>query len=92
LPAVATDVPGTSEIIVPWETGSLAMAGSAMSFGAAMTRMMRLPPEGRKIIGERARQRAVEHFSLAAALDRWEALYIRLFERNPEPRRYGAAD
>jgi len=92
LPAVATGVPGTSEIIVPGKTGSLTTAGSAMSLGGAMTRMMRLPPEERKIMGGQARQRVVEHFSLATVLDRWEALYTRLLERNPQPRRYSVAD
>ena len=91
LPAVATDVPGTREVIVPWQTGSLAVAGSAMSLKGAMTRVMRLPPEERQAMGNRARQRVVEQFSLAAVLDRWEALYARLLDRNPAPRRRGAA-
>ena len=32
-------------------------------------------------MGERARQRVVEHFSLEAVLDRWERLYAELLER-----------
>lgn len=91
LPAVATDVPGTREVIIPWQTASLAVPANARSLQGAMTRMMRLPPEERNIMGQQARQRVVEQFSLAAVLDRWEALYIRLLDRNPAPRRWGAS-
>jgi len=85
LPAVATDVPGTREVIVEGQTGSLAVAGSAMALGAAMTRMMQTPAEERKAMGERARQRVIERFSLELVLDRWEALYGELLQRNPRP-------
>ena len=85
LPAVATDVPGTREVIVEGETGSLALAGSAMALQGAMTRMMRTSPEERMAMGKRARQRAKERFSMEMVLDRWEALYGELLKRNPRP-------
>jgi len=43
-------------------------------------------------MGERARQRISAQFSLETVLDRWEALYAELLERNPLPRRWGAAN
>jgi glycosyltransferase involved in cell wall biosynthesis len=89
LPAVATDVSGTREVIVHGETGSLAVAGSAIALQGAMTRMMRTPADARFAMGRRARQHVIEHFSLKAVLDRWEALYTQLLKRNPTPMRRG---
>lgn len=85
LPAVATDVPGTREVIADGQTGWLTPHGNAAALGAAMTRMMRTLSEERKAMGERARQRVIERFSLEAVLDRWEALYAELLQRNPRP-------
>jgi glycosyltransferase involved in cell wall biosynthesis len=81
LPAVATDVSGTREAIVPGQTGCLAPAGDAAALGRAMTAMMQAPPEERHAMGERARQQAVERFSLETVLDQWEALYGELLGR-----------
>jgi len=89
VPAVATDVPGTHEVVVDGKTGLLAAQGSAKALAAAMTRMMEMPGEERRAMGERARQFVQEHYSLGAALDRWEALYAELLERNPMRRRWG---
>jgi len=88
LPAVATDVPGTREVIVDGQTGWLTPPGNAAVLGAAMTRMMQTPAEERKAMGERARQRVIERFSLELVLDRWEALYGELLQQNPRPVRW----
>jgi glycosyltransferase involved in cell wall biosynthesis len=92
LPAVATDVPGTREVIINGETGWLAPAGEAALLGAAMTRMMQTPPGKRRTMGQRARQHVIDHFSLKAVLDQWEAQYSELLKRNPLPTRWGRAD
>jgi glycosyltransferase involved in cell wall biosynthesis len=89
VPAVATDVPGTHEVVVDGKTGFLAAEGSAKALAEAMTRMMEIPGEERRAMGERARQFVLERYSLDAALDRWEALYAELLTRNPKPRRWG---
>lgn len=89
LPAVATSVPGTSEVIVDGETGFLAAPGSSVALQGAITRLMRTPMEERKAMGERARQLAVERFSLDVVLDRWEELYLNLLRSRPAPRRWG---
>jgi glycosyltransferase involved in cell wall biosynthesis len=88
LPAVATDVPGTREAIIDGQTGWLAAPNSAAALQDAMTRMMRLPAEGRRGLGERARQFILDRFSLDAVLDRWEGLYADLLARNPNPMRW----
>ena len=92
LPAVATDVPGTHEVIVDGETGWLAPTGDAAALAEAMTRLMQTPPEKRRTMGQRARQNVIDRFSLKAVLEQWEALYNELLTRNPKPVRRGRAD
>jgi len=87
LPAVATAVAGTSEALIDGQTGFLARPGSALALSAAMLRMMRIPPEDRRAIGERARQHTADHFSIDAVLDRWEAFYVDMLHRNLTPSR-----
>ena len=87
LPAVATDVPGTREVIVHGGTGWLAAQGDPRALAEAMTRLMHTSLDGRKTIGEQARQRAFDSFSLELALTRWEALYSDLLQRNRRPSR-----
>jgi glycosyltransferase involved in cell wall biosynthesis len=88
LPAVATAVAGTREALIDGKTGFLARPGSPLALSAAMARMMQIAPEERRAIGERARLHAIHHFSLDAVLDRWEALYANLLQRNPMPSRF----
>jgi glycosyltransferase involved in cell wall biosynthesis len=92
LPAVATCVPGTPEVILDGQTGWLTPAGDSSALGEFMTRMVRLPAQERCAMGERARLFVMERFSLDTVLDRWEALYRRLLESNPRPMRWGHVD
>jgi glycosyltransferase involved in cell wall biosynthesis len=85
LPAVATDVPGTREAIIDGQTGWLTPPGSVTALRDAMTGLMRTTPEERQAMGARARQRVIEQFSLESVLNRWEALYENLLQRNPKP-------
>ena len=75
LPSVATDVAGSREVIVHGETGFLASPGETLALSSAMKRVMCLEPEVRVAMGDRARRRVVEKFTLNTALDRWEKLY-----------------
>jgi glycosyltransferase involved in cell wall biosynthesis len=84
LPAVATDVPGTREVIVEGQTGWLTSPGDGGVLGAAMTRMMRTPPQERIAMGARARQLTIERFGLEAVLDQWQALYASLLNRQAQ--------
>lgn len=81
VPVVATDVPGTREVVVPGETGWLTPAGDSERLAAAMLWLMHTSPGNRRAMGLRARQRVVELYSLEAVLDRWERLYADLLER-----------
>jgi glycosyltransferase involved in cell wall biosynthesis len=75
LPAVATDVAGSREAVANGETGWLTPPGDSGALAAAMTRTMQAPPQEHRAMGMRARQRAIERFSMETVLDRWEQLY-----------------
>ena len=81
LPAVATDVPGSRDVLVNGKTGFLASPGNSHALCSAMNRTMRLPPDARALMGRKARKRVVEHFSLESVLTRWETLYQDLLAR-----------
>jgi len=81
VPAVATDVPGTHEVVVDGVNGRLARAGDPQSLCEAMTGLMRMPLEERYAMGECARRRVIEEFGLETVLNRWERLYEALLDR-----------
>jgi glycosyltransferase involved in cell wall biosynthesis len=81
VPAVATDVPGTREVVTDGVNGFLGKAGDPCSLGEAMTRLMSMPADQRFAMGERARHRVIAEFSLETVLDRWEWLYEELLDR-----------
>jgi glycosyltransferase involved in cell wall biosynthesis len=78
LPAVATDAPGTAEVLVDGETGLLAPVGDAPALARTMQTMMQMPMEERRAMGLRARARIMENFGMESVLDRWESLYREL--------------
>ncbi|MGD0158623.1 MAG: glycosyltransferase [Terracidiphilus sp.] len=78
VPMVATDVSGTREVVADGVNGWLARAGDAGSLSGVMAKLMRMTRETRHAMGERARQRVIEQFSMDAVLDRWEKLYEEL--------------
>jgi glycosyltransferase involved in cell wall biosynthesis len=89
LSAVATDVPGSREVVVDGQTGWLTPACDSAALANTMTHAMVISPQDRKVIGAHARQMVMERFSLTAVLDQWEALYLDLLQQNQRPRRCG---
>lgn len=89
LPTVATDVPGTREVVVAGHTGWLAPPGQPAVLAEGMESVMRTSVDARKTMGRHARQQVLERFSLEAVLDRWEALYRQLLLHRPKPRSHG---
>jgi len=81
VPAVATDVPGTREVVVDGVNGWLARAGDSQSLCQAMAGLMRMPLEERYVMGECARRRVIEDFGMETVLNRWERLYEALLDR-----------
>ena len=82
LPVVATNVPGTRDVVVNGETGWLACISGADALAAVLARMMRMPVEERRAMGERARRFVGERFNLKNVLDQWEQLYAELLDRS----------
>jgi glycosyltransferase involved in cell wall biosynthesis len=85
LPSIATDVPGSREVIVRDRTGRLTPSGAPGSLARAMTAMMLSSPRDRRTMGNLARLHVAEHFSLDAMLDRWEKLYRGLLAHSFQP-------
>ena len=81
LPSVATDVPGSREVIVRGRTGQLAPSVSSLALARTMTAMVRSSPLDRRTMGNLARLHVTQRFSLEAMLDRWERHYRRLLAR-----------
>jgi glycosyltransferase involved in cell wall biosynthesis len=81
VPVVATDVPGTREVVVDGVNGWLARAGDPQSLREAMACLMSMPLEERYAMGECARRRVIEDFGMEAVLNRWERLYKALLDR-----------
>lgn len=85
LPSVATDVPGSRDVIVQGRTGRLAPCGAPAALASAMTATMQSTPEERHSMGNLARLHVAERYSLETMLDRWERLYAKLLRRNYQP-------
>jgi glycosyltransferase involved in cell wall biosynthesis len=81
LPAVATDVGGSSEVLLDRETGFLVPPKNPQVLAATMLRLMVLPEGERRHMGQRARQFVEQQYALGAVVDRWEALYRDLLVR-----------
>jgi glycosyltransferase involved in cell wall biosynthesis len=75
LPIVATDVGGSRDIVEDGVTGFLTPPQQPARLAAAMLRVMRLPPQDRRAMGDRARRRVTERFDLRRIADEWERLY-----------------
>ncbi len=63
LPAVATTMPGSGEIIVEGETGYLIPINDPDSLANALERMLKMSSEKLSQMGNKARERALEFFS-----------------------------
>ena len=88
LPCVSTAVAGATEIVLEGQTGFLAPAGNQMALNAAMHRLMTISASERQAMGEAARQRIRERYSIHSVLDQWENLYTGLLEAHPRATRW----
>jgi glycosyltransferase involved in cell wall biosynthesis len=75
LPAVATDVGGIREVIVPGESGHLVPARSPEILAQAM---LTVQGDGRvaELMGRAARRRVEEHFNLRRVVAAYEQMYL----------------
>jgi sugar transferase (PEP-CTERM/EpsH1 system associated) len=77
LPVVATRVGGNSELVEDERSGWLFAPRDVMALAAILERTGR-DSHHRQEIGQAARRRAVEHFSLEAMIERYRSLYVEL--------------
>jgi glycosyltransferase involved in cell wall biosynthesis len=70
---VVTDVGDSSWIV--GDTGSVVPPQDAPALAAAWAKSIELGREGRAALGDAARARIIEHFTLARIVDRYESLY-----------------
>jgi glycosyltransferase involved in cell wall biosynthesis len=77
LPVVVSDIPGNRDLVVDGESGLLVQPGNKSEF-ARRTRRLFDEPEFAQKLGENARQRMAEAFSLTRMVERHAALYREL--------------
>jgi glycosyltransferase involved in cell wall biosynthesis len=77
VPCVVTDV-GESAAVVG-DTGIVVPPRDPAALAAAIERLIALGREGLEALGRRARERAVDRYSLDAVVREYEALYLQVY-------------
>jgi glycosyltransferase involved in cell wall biosynthesis len=81
LPSVATDIPGSRDVVQHGRTGLLARPGSAVALAEAMNALMRLAPAARAVLGHNARLHIEARFDLDMIVDQWADFYRQLLSQ-----------
>lgn len=79
VPVVATDIPGTRDLVASGETGFLVPVGNRAAFAKLTNQLLDNPQLARKL-GENARNRVHTHFSIAEMIRRYTDLYDGLLQ------------
>lgn len=82
LPAVASEVSGATTVIDHGVTGLVVPAGDQLALEGAVAELAR-DPQRRARMGEAARRRCLEHFTLAASAARWSEVLDDVLARRP---------
>lgn len=90
IPVVATKVGGNAEAVIDGQTGYIVPPADAAALAAAIKRLAS-DPAGCKIMGEKARLRVREQFSIGRMVQAWEALYAKTVSGVEHTARYHAA-
>jgi glycosyltransferase involved in cell wall biosynthesis len=80
LPIVTTAVGGADDIVLEGETGFVVPVNDRAAFAQAVERLV-TDPERRRVMGARARKRALEEFSQARMVERFHGVYERVLAR-----------
>jgi glycosyltransferase involved in cell wall biosynthesis len=78
VPCVVTDV-GDSAWIVE-DTGEVVPPSDTEALAQAWEKLINLTPLDRQILGEKARQRIIEHFSITKIVSKYESLYQNILD------------
>jgi glycosyltransferase involved in cell wall biosynthesis len=85
LPAVATAVGGTDEVLLEGRTGRLVPPAHPTALAAAMREIAGSSPHARAAMGEAARDHVARRYDLDRVADGWNALYGELLARRGRP-------
>ncbi|HQH99960.1 MAG TPA: glycosyltransferase [Deltaproteobacteria bacterium] len=88
LPCAVTDA-GDSKILVG-DAGFVIPKKNPRMLCAAWQRILDLGPDGRRQMGERARKRIIDHYSLASMVSSYEALYKSLMTEKGSSETFGS--
>ena len=80
-PVIATRIAGAPEVIRDGDDGFLVEPGDAHALARGVEQVLALPPEARKEIGRRGRERALELFDQEDVLNDLFRAYDRLLNR-----------
>ncbi|MGQ9881922.1 MAG: glycosyltransferase [Armatimonadota bacterium] len=81
LPAVVTNVGGNREVLLNETTGFLVSPGDPVALAEGMLRLMTLPEQERRRMGQHAREHILANFSIDTVVEQWENLYLELLQR-----------
>lgn len=73
VPSVATDVGDAAAIV--GEAGRIVPPANSERLAAAIVEVLKLGPDGRRVLGEVGRQHVERHYSIAAVAESYRALY-----------------
>ncbi len=73
VPCVVTDVGDSASMVA--HTGQVVASRDSKALARGIIAILKLPPESRQHLGEQARQRVTEKYSLEAVVRRYHALY-----------------
>jgi glycosyltransferase involved in cell wall biosynthesis len=76
VPCAVTDVGDATAVV--GDTGVVVPPRDPLALAEAWHRLLRLGPDGRRRLGEAARQRVARHYSLVAVVRQYEDLYLSL--------------
>lgn len=79
-PVVASNVTGSSELVIDGETGFLVPAGHPALFADAILKLLE-NPDLRKQMGEKARKRVIENFSIEGYVNGVEHVFAEVLEQ-----------
>jgi glycosyltransferase involved in cell wall biosynthesis len=78
---IASDIPGSRDIVEPGRSGDLVPADDAGALAEAIRRLANDPPT-RRALGEAARRRVLEKYSIEREVEAHESLYAEILEAN----------
>lgn len=81
-PIVATRVGGVPELVHDRESGLLVPPGNPQALSEAMRRMMEMPGEQRKRMGEAGRAHIRKEYDMTRVVEQWEDLFVELMSGN----------